>query len=178
MIVPKFDRDRIIQYAKEIGIEVREVAPGEGGVFIQEEDGSERELTTFDLFPETKEIADLCCALAGLIAENERLKEENERWARELAAIRDMLPKDYGFEEGTLEYAVAYPEGVRDLVKQTVERMKASDEFHKYLYEECDEYNVKLIKMLADCLPALDESKTDYTELSKEIREIYEAFSV
>ncbi|MEC3606675.1 hypothetical protein P9126_06645 [Bacillus glycinifermentans] len=171
MIVPKFDRDRIIQGAKELGIEVREVAPGEGGVFIQEEDGSERRLTTFDQFPEAKEIADLRCAVAGLIT-------ENERWARELAAIRDMLPEDYGFEEGALEYAAAYPEGVRDLVKQTVERMKASDEFHKYLYEECDEYNVKLIKMLADCLPALDESKTDYTELSKEIREIYEAFSV
>ncbi|MED2979535.1 hypothetical protein P4284_23010 [Bacillus swezeyi] len=122
------------------------------------------------------EIADLCCAIAGLIAENERMKEENERWTRELASIRDMLPKDYGFEEGTLEYAVAYPEGVRDLVKQTVERMQASGKFNEYLYEECDEYNVKLIKMLADCLPALDESKTDYTELSKEIREIYDSF--
>ena len=178
MIVPELDIDQIIQYAKESGIEVREVAPGEGGVFIQEEDGSERRLTTFDLFPEIREIADLHRAVAGLIAENERLKEENECWERELAAIRDILPEDYGFEEGALEYAAAYPEGVRNLVKQTVERMKASDEFHKYLYEECDEYNVKLIKMLADCLPALDESKTDYTELSKEIQEIYEAFSV
>ncbi|UAL27907.1 hypothetical protein KY998_11320 [Bacillus paralicheniformis] len=75
MIVPKFDIDRIIQDAKELGIEVQEVAPGEGGVFIQEEDGSERRVTTFDLFPEAKEIADLRCALAGLIAENERLKK-------------------------------------------------------------------------------------------------------
>jgi len=85
MIVPKFDRDRIIQGAKELGIEVREVAPGEGGVFIQEEDGSERELTTFDLFPEAKEIADLRCAVAGLIAENERLKRTIEE-AEELTA--------------------------------------------------------------------------------------------
>ncbi|TWM99321.1 hypothetical protein [Bacillus licheniformis] len=85
MIVPKFDIDHIIKVAKELGIEVREVAPGEGGVFIQEEDGSERELTTFDLFPETKEIADLRCAVAGLIAENERLKRTIEE-AEELTA--------------------------------------------------------------------------------------------
>ncbi|SCA85298.1 hypothetical protein [Bacillus glycinifermentans] len=116
--------------------------------------------------------------IADLRSEIDRLTKENEILIGELAAIRDLMPSEYGFEEGVLEYAAAYPEGVRDLVKQTIERMQASDEFHKYLYEECDEYNVKLIKMLADCLPALDESKTDYTELSKEIREIYEAFSV
>ncbi|MEX3912896.1 hypothetical protein AB4672_13950 [Bacillus paralicheniformis] len=89
MIVPKFDRDRIIQDAKKLGIEVREVAPGEGGVFIQEEDGSERELTTFDLFPETKKIADLCCALSGLIAENEWLKK-----ALKLIESKSELPEE------------------------------------------------------------------------------------
>lgn len=89
MIVPKFDRDRIIQGAKELGIEVREVAPGEGGVFIQEEDGSERELTTFDLFPEAKEIADLRCTVAGLIEENERLKK-----ALKLIESKSELPEE------------------------------------------------------------------------------------
>ncbi|MCU9958550.1 hypothetical protein BJQ92_00019 [Bacillus licheniformis] len=89
MIVPKFDIDHIIKVAKELGIEVREVAPGEGGVFIKEEDGSERELTTFDLFPETKEIADLRCALAGLIAENERLKK-----ALKLIQSKSELPEE------------------------------------------------------------------------------------
>ncbi|MDE1383261.1 hypothetical protein PVN32_20050 [Bacillus paralicheniformis] len=99
MIVPKFDRDRIIQYAKEIGIEVREVAPGEGGVFIQEEDGSERRVTTFDLFPEAKEIADLRCALAGLIAENERLKhtiEEAEELTADLYVRSEWQPSKSG----------------------------------------------------------------------------------
>ncbi|MBU8739777.1 hypothetical protein [Bacillus licheniformis] len=89
MIVPKFDRDRIIQDAKALGIEVREVAPGEGGVFIQEKDGSERRVTTFDLFPEAKEVADLRCAVAGLIAENKRLKK-----ALKLIESKSELPEE------------------------------------------------------------------------------------
>ncbi|KYC77842.1 hypothetical protein B4090_4010 [Bacillus licheniformis] len=99
MIVPKFDIDHIIKVAKELGIEVREVAPGEGGVFIKEEDGSERELTTFDLFPEAKEIADLRCALAGLIAENERLKhtiEEAEELTADLYVRSERQPSEPG----------------------------------------------------------------------------------
>ncbi|MEK3817481.1 hypothetical protein [Bacillus sp. FSL K6-1284] len=116
--------------------------------------------------------------IADIRYEIDRLTKENEMLIGELAAIRDMLPRDYGFEEGELEYAVAYPEGVRNLVKQVVDRMQASDKFNEYLYEECDEHNVKLIKMLVDCLPALDESATDYTELSKEIRELYDSLSV
>ena len=99
MIVPKFDIDHIIKVAKELGIEVREVAPGEGGVFIQEEDGSERELTTFDLFPEVKEIADLRCTIAGLIAENERLKhtiEEAEELTADLYVRSERQPSEPG----------------------------------------------------------------------------------
>ncbi|QYG88289.1 hypothetical protein [Bacillus atrophaeus] len=118
------------------------------------------------------------CAVADLIGENDRLKEENEMLTGELAAIRDMLPDEYGFEEGTVEYAIGYPEGVKDLVRQTVERMQSRIEYNRWLFDEADEYSYELVGLLVKCLPALGESKTDYSELSKEIRAIYAAFSV
>ncbi|TJZ71441.1 hypothetical protein FA037_05855 [Bacillus amyloliquefaciens] len=126
----------------------------------------------------TEEVKRLRCAVADLIGENERLKEENEMLSGELAAIRDMLPDEYGFEEGTVEYAVGYPEGVKDLVRQTVERMQLLVDYNRYLYDEAERYSYELVDMLVKCLPALDESKTDYSELSKEIRAINASFSV
>ncbi|MED1923484.1 hypothetical protein [Bacillus velezensis] len=126
----------------------------------------------------TVEVKRLRCAVADLIGENERLKEENEMLSGELAAIRDMLPDEYGFEEGTVEYAVGYPEGVKDLVRQTVERMQLLVDHNWYLYDEAERYSYELVDMLVKCLPALDESKTDYSELSKEIRAINASFSV
>ncbi|WP_439197308.1 hypothetical protein [Bacillus velezensis] len=118
------------------------------------------------------------CAVADLIGENERLKSENEMLIGELASIRDMLPDEYGFEEGAVEYAIGYPEGVKDLVKQTLERMQSSIEYYLWLYDETDEYSYELVDLLVKCLPALEESKTDYSELSKEIRAINASFSV
>lgn len=126
----------------------------------------------------TEEVKRLRCAVADLIGENDRLKEENEMLTGELAAIRDMLPDEYGFEEGTVEYAIGYPEGVKDLVRQTVERMQSRIEYNRWLFDEADEYSYELVGLLVKCLPALGESKTDYSELSKEIRAIYAAFSV
>ncbi|MFB3900340.1 hypothetical protein ACES2D_12530 [Bacillus amyloliquefaciens] len=126
----------------------------------------------------TEEVKRLRCAVADLIGENERLKEENEMLSGELAAIRDMLPDEYGFEEGTVEYAVGYPEGVKDLVRQTVERMQLLVDYNRYLYDGAERYSYELVDMLVKCLPALDESKTDYSELSKEIRAINASFSV
>ncbi|WP_432661347.1 hypothetical protein [Bacillus subtilis] len=124
------------------------------------------------------EIADLRCTIAGLIAENERLKEENEMLTGELATIRDMLPDEYGFEEGTVEYAVGHPEGVKDLVKQTLERMKGHIDINVWLYEEADKNICDLIKLLDKCLPALDKSKTGYNDLSKAIRRETESFFI
>ncbi|MCY9052515.1 hypothetical protein MOE90_02255 [Bacillus spizizenii] len=118
------------------------------------------------------------CAVADLIGENERLKAENELLTGELATIRDMLPDEYGFEEGAVEYAVGHPEGVKDLVKQTLERMQASAEYYLWLCDSADEYSYELVDLLVKCLPALAESKTDYSELSKEIRAINASFSV
>ncbi|WP_439024434.1 hypothetical protein [Bacillus halotolerans] len=126
----------------------------------------------------TEEVKRLRCAVADLIGENERLKKENEMLTGELATIRDMLPDDYGFEEGTVEYAIGYPEGVKDLVKQTLERMQASAEYYLWLCDSADEYSYELVDLLVKCLPALAESKTDYSELSKEIRAINASFSV
>lgn len=126
----------------------------------------------------TEEVKRLRCAVADLIGENERLKKENEMLTGELATIRDMLPDEYGFEEGTVEYAVGHPEGVKDLVKQTFERMQASAEYYLWLCDSADEYSYELVDLLVKCLPALAESKTDYSELSKEIRAINASFSV
>lgn len=126
----------------------------------------------------TEEVKRLRCAVADLIGENERLKSENEMLIGELAAIRDMLPDEYGFEEGTVEYAIGYPEGVKDLVKQTLERMQSRVEYNRWLYDSADECSYELVDLLVKCLPALDESKTDYSELSKEIRAINASFSV
>lgn len=126
----------------------------------------------------TEEVKRLRCAVADLIGENERLKAENEMLTGELATIRDMLPDEYGFEEGTVEYAVGHPEGVKDLVKQTLERMQASAEYYLWLCDSADEYSYELVDLLVKCLPALAESKTDYSELSKEIRAINASFSV
>lgn len=64
------------------------------------------------------------------------MKKENEMLTGELATIRDMLPDEYGFEEGTVEYAVGHPEGVKDLVKQTLERRKGRNDINLWLYEE------------------------------------------
>ncbi|MEG7333300.1 hypothetical protein [Bacillus sp. 0102A] len=124
------------------------------------------------------EIADLRCTIAGLIAENERLKEENERLTGELAAIRDMLPDEYDFEEGSVEYAIGYPEGVKDLVKQTLERMQAHVDISLWLYEEADKHICDLMELLDKCLPALDESKAGYSELLKAIRRETESFFI
>ncbi len=126
----------------------------------------------------TEEVKRLRCAVADLIGENDRLKAENKMLIGELATIRDMLPDEYGFEEGTVEYAVGHLEGVKDLVKQTLARMQSRVEFNRWLYDEADEYSCELVDLLVKCLPALDESKTDYSELSKEIRAINASFSV
>ncbi|MEC1690295.1 hypothetical protein P9E05_01985 [Bacillus mojavensis] len=126
----------------------------------------------------TEEVKRLRCALAEAIAENERLKTENKMLIGELATIRGMLPDEYGFEEGTVAYAVSHPEGVKDLVKQTLARMQSRVEFNRWLYDEADEYSCELVDLLVKCLPALAESKTDYSELSKEIRAINASFSV
>ncbi|MCY7943830.1 hypothetical protein MOB93_17535 [Bacillus inaquosorum] len=67
-----------------------------------------------------EEIKQLRCTVAELLGENEQLKAENEKWLNELAEIRDMLPQDYHFEPGTPEYAIANPEGVKDLVRQII----------------------------------------------------------
>ncbi|MCY9083650.1 hypothetical protein MOE57_14355 [Bacillus inaquosorum] len=124
------------------------------------------------------EIADLRCTIAGLIAENERLKTENKMLIGELATIRDMLPDEYGFEEGTVEYAVCHPEGVKDLVKQTLERMKGHMDINLWLYEEADKNICDLMELLDKCLLALDKSKTGYSELSKAIRREIESFYI
>ncbi|MGG7220951.1 hypothetical protein ACQXR1_11595 [Bacillus sp. ATD] len=124
------------------------------------------------------EIADLRCTIAGLIAENERLNKENKMLIGELATIRDMLPDEYGFEEGTVEYAVGHPEGVKDLVKQTLERMKGRIDINLWLYEEADKNICDLMELLDKCLPALDKSKTGFSELSKAIRREIESFYI
>ncbi|MCG3228971.1 hypothetical protein HXV89_05995 [Bacillus subtilis] len=68
----------------------------------------------------SEEIKQLRCTVAELLGENEQLKAENKKWLNELAEIRGMLPKDYRFEAGTPEYAIANPEGVKDLVRQII----------------------------------------------------------
>ncbi|MCY8493710.1 hypothetical protein [Bacillus inaquosorum] len=126
----------------------------------------------------TEEVKRLRCAVADLIGENERLKAENELLTGELATIRDMLPDEYGFEEGTVEYAIGYPEGVKDLVRQTVERMQARIDINLSLYEMADKNICDLMELLDKCLPALDKSKTGYSELSKAIRREIESFYI
>lgn len=130
------------------------------------------------IFAMSNELCRIRQELMDLSAERWRLKSENEMLIGELAAIRDMLPDEYGFEEGTVEYAIGYPEGVKDLVKQTLERMQSRVEYNRWLYDSADEYSYELVDLLVKCLPALDESKTDYSELSKEIGAINASFSV
>ncbi|MBN7743835.1 hypothetical protein JYA35_14715 [Bacillus velezensis] len=130
------------------------------------------------IFAMSNELCRIRQELMDLSAERWRLKSENEMLIGELASIRDMLPDEYGFEEGAVEYAIGYPEGVKDLVKQTLERMQSSIELYLWLYDETDEYSYELVDLLVKCLPALEESKTDYSELSKEIRAINASFSV
>lgn len=126
----------------------------------------------------TEEVKRLRCAVADLIGENERLKAENKMLTGELATIRDMLPDEYGFEEGTVEYAVGHPEGVKDLVKQTLARMQAHVDINLWLYERSDKHICDLMELLDKCLPALDKSKTGYNELSKAIRRETESFFI
>ncbi|MFL6977083.1 hypothetical protein R7M47_05410 [Bacillus inaquosorum] len=73
----EFDSERIKENARKYGAEVRDCEPGEvGGVYIIGEDGTKREATIEDLFPQpaTEEVKRLRCAVADLIGENERLK--------------------------------------------------------------------------------------------------------
>ncbi|KJR67832.1 hypothetical protein [Bacillus velezensis] len=126
----------------------------------------------------TEEVKRLRCAVADLVGENDRLKEENEMLSGELAAIRDMLPDEYGFEEGTVEYAVGYPEGVKDLVRQTVERMQSRIGFEQLMYEMSDKNVCDLVELLMKCLPVLDERNPAFNDLSKELREAIASFSI
>ncbi|AUS14803.1 hypothetical protein [Bacillus velezensis] len=121
---------------------------------------------------------DIADGLRTLKRENERLKEKNEMLTGELATIRDMLPDEYGFEEGTVEYAIGYPEGVKDLVRQTIECMQARIEFEQLMYEMSDKNVCDLMELLMKCLPVLDERNPAFNDLSKELREEIASFSV
>ncbi|MDL5023806.1 hypothetical protein [Bacillus velezensis] len=121
---------------------------------------------------------DIADGLRTLKRENDRLKEKNEMLTGELATIRAMLPDEYGFEEGTVEYAIGYPEGVKDLVRQTIERMQARIEFEQLMYEMSDKNVCDLMELLMKCLPVLDERNPAFNDLSKELREEIASFSV
>ncbi|MEC1648234.1 hypothetical protein [Bacillus halotolerans] len=60
----------------------------------------------------------------------------------------------------------------------TVERMQARIDINLMLYEMADKNICDLMELLDKCLPALDKSKTGYSELSKAIRREIESFYI
>ncbi|MDZ5669119.1 hypothetical protein P9D80_03450 [Bacillus spizizenii] len=52
----EFDFERIKENAEKLGLTVRKCGPGEvGGLFVTSSDGTKRELTMADMFPEWEE---------------------------------------------------------------------------------------------------------------------------
>ncbi|MCY7423473.1 hypothetical protein [Bacillus amyloliquefaciens] len=52
----EFDFERIKESAEKLGLTVRKCGPGEvGGLYVRSSDGTRRELTMSDMFPEWEE---------------------------------------------------------------------------------------------------------------------------
>ncbi|WP_113766128.1 hypothetical protein [Bacillus velezensis] len=92
----EFNNERIKESAQKLAIKMRHDDPGaKGGLYIINEDGAEREASAEDLFmePMTEEVKRLRCAVADLIAENERLKAELREATLIIDRVENLLSK-------------------------------------------------------------------------------------